>query len=202
MFCPECRCEFLEGIRKCSDCHVKLVRTLPELEQEEVAGEQPFTGEFDEKMCEVGMYRIPGAAEIARDFLAEKGIEAFVVGHPLGQVTRLYAKGRDENRALNLLLEEYGEAAEELSEQEKVQRQWERELAEGSNRTGFLGRVREYYTYISWIAFGIAVIVFGLVLMSIADESIRGFISFVGGVLVISIVVRRILRSRREKESR
>jgi hypothetical protein len=32
MICPSCRSEYVEGIRECSDCGVKLVAELPELE--------------------------------------------------------------------------------------------------------------------------------------------------------------------------
>jgi hypothetical protein len=29
MFCPQCKCEYVEGFNKCSDCEVLLVESLP-----------------------------------------------------------------------------------------------------------------------------------------------------------------------------
>jgi len=33
MFCPKCKCEFLEGINECSDCKIPLVEKLPQESQ-------------------------------------------------------------------------------------------------------------------------------------------------------------------------
>jgi hypothetical protein len=41
-FCPVCRCEYVEGIRRCSDCDAILVDTLPPPAKEKETVEESF----------------------------------------------------------------------------------------------------------------------------------------------------------------
>lgn len=45
MFCPKCKCEYREGFTICADCHVELVKNLPETSEPET--EVPFDGNIE-----------------------------------------------------------------------------------------------------------------------------------------------------------
>ena len=40
MWCPKCRCEYVEGITECPDCHVELVESLDDIDAEENTGDE------------------------------------------------------------------------------------------------------------------------------------------------------------------
>lgn len=116
MYCPECKCEYVEGIYECVDCHVKLVYELPE-EPGEKDEEMTFIEGNDAEMTYVGMYRDLGSAEIVKDFLADNGIEAIPIVYRFDLVTRLYVPKEDAQKAEELLQEFDDTLAEESKEE-------------------------------------------------------------------------------------
>lgn len=80
MFCPECKCEYLEGFTRCADCDVPLVERLPEenVPREQHAHPSPPLQEQDLVLLK----RFPTSheAQLARGFLASNGIESVVSG--------------------------------------------------------------------------------------------------------------------------
>ena len=72
MFCPQCKCEYLEGITECADCGTPLVERLP---QEETASK-----EFDpmEDLVTIKKFSTRHEAEVAKGFLLANGINAVI----------------------------------------------------------------------------------------------------------------------------
>ena len=72
MFCPQCKCEYLEGITECADCGTPLVERLPE--------EETTSKEFDpmEDLITIKKFSTNHEAEVAKGFLLANGIDAVI----------------------------------------------------------------------------------------------------------------------------
>jgi hypothetical protein len=72
MFCPQCKCEYLEGITECADCGIPLVERLPE--------EETTSKEFDpmEDLVTIKKFSTNHEAEVAKGFLLANGINAVI----------------------------------------------------------------------------------------------------------------------------
>lgn len=72
MFCPQCKCEYLEGITECADCRIPLVERLPE--------EEMTSKEFDplEDLVTIKKFSTRHEAEVAKGFLLANGINAII----------------------------------------------------------------------------------------------------------------------------
>ena len=73
MFCPNCRSEYIDGVRECDDCHVALVMELPPKHA------PPETDDDDEATFEL-LLSTKNEADIAfvRSILDESGIVYFI----------------------------------------------------------------------------------------------------------------------------
>ncbi len=69
MFCPNCRCEYREGITRCADCGIDLVDELPELPT-------PEYEEYDEILATYN----PSDVALIKSVLEGEGIEYYFQG--------------------------------------------------------------------------------------------------------------------------
>jgi hypothetical protein len=67
MFCPRCRSEFAEGVKKCKECEIRLVDELP-----------PDTGAEMPEVVAVFTSYSPAILAMAESFLESAGIQYFV----------------------------------------------------------------------------------------------------------------------------
>ena len=67
MICPRCKCEYIEGIIECADCHVPL----------EPASPQEIQLEYSD-LITFKTYPNQAEAEVAKSFLDSHGIEAVI----------------------------------------------------------------------------------------------------------------------------
>lgn len=79
MYCPECKCEYLEGFTRCADCDVPLVERLPE-ENEPSQHIHPTPTDQKEDLVLLKRFPTTHEAQLARGFLVSNGIEAAVSG--------------------------------------------------------------------------------------------------------------------------
>lgn len=101
MFCPECKCEYLEGIKECVDCGVKLVETLPQ---------EPKIK--NDALVEIREYPGMGYGSIIRDILVESGIPVLLQTGSIYPTERIMVPKELAEKA-NKLIMEFDEAAAE-----------------------------------------------------------------------------------------
>jgi hypothetical protein len=198
MYCPKCKCEYVEGIYECVDCHVKLVYELPG-EPEETYEEMTYIEDNDAEMSYVGMYHDLGSAEIVKDFLADNGIEAIPIVYRFDQVTRLYVPKEDAQKAEELLKEFDSTLAEESNEETINEMEMTDEEPGKSKIWQFLGKFRLFYIRISWLFFGIIWIFFGIYLTTVEEKKFHGTALIALGAVIIVYVIHRWSHSNKRK---
>jgi hypothetical protein len=189
MYCPKCKCEYVEGIYECVDCHVKLVYELPE-EPEEKDEEMTFIEDKDMDMVYVGMYRDLGSAEIAKDFLEENRIEARPIVYRFDQITRLYVRKEDAQKAEELLKAFDGTAVEDSKEETPHEMETADEESGKTRSWHFLGKFRQYYRK-AWLFIGISSLFWGIYLITIEKSFFQGSVQTALGIFIILIARSR-----------
>ncbi|MEN6370498.1 MAG: DUF2007 domain-containing protein [Armatimonadota bacterium] len=105
-FCPKCRYEYVEGIRKCPDCDVALVDALLEEPQKPKESEKPA------ELVTVASFVYPVEAEMAKLKLENEGIQSVLSNEVLMRtygpilqdyLIKLQVREEDAKRALNVL---------------------------------------------------------------------------------------------------
>jgi hypothetical protein len=190
MFCPECKCEYKEGIIECVECHVKLVYELPE-EPEVKVEEMTYIEDKDAEMIYVGMYRDLGSAEIVKDFLVENGVEAKPILYRFDQITRLYVRKEDAQKAEELLMAFDGTAVEDSKEETPNEMEIEDEEPVTSKSRQFLGKIRLFYVRILWLFSGIIWLFWGIFLIIYVKKYFHGPALIAIGAFIIVYVIRR-----------
>jgi hypothetical protein len=98
MFCPLCKSEYVEGVKECYDCHLPLVKELPDL------GKEPAI-EFEEVLQTYNQ----GDIAVIRSLLDNEEIQYFFRGEifnlvdPLIQPARLHVRKDQSKRVRELL---------------------------------------------------------------------------------------------------
>ncbi len=94
MFCPQCRAEYLQGVRECADCGVPLVETLPP----EAPPGKPSPSNDDLDLVEVLATFNPGDIAMLESVLDANGVdylfqgENFVMVQPMVDPARLFVR--------------------------------------------------------------------------------------------------------------
>ena len=79
-FCPKCRGEYMDWVKKCPDCHVPLVEKL-EPEPKKIKREI-----HAEKLVTIATFPFPAAAHLAAAKLESEGIWSFVAGENFNSI--------------------------------------------------------------------------------------------------------------------
>ncbi|MEW6196671.1 MAG: DUF2007 domain-containing protein [Bacteroidota bacterium] len=102
MFCPNCKAEYVEGIKVCTDCEVELVDQLPD---ENIDHEENVT--FIPLLATRNM----GDIAIIKSLLDEQGIEYFIQGENM-----LHVLGSIDSAILNVKEDQADEVKELLKD--------------------------------------------------------------------------------------
>ena len=70
-FCPNCHCEYRSGFKRCNDCNVELVDSLPEETRE-----KPDPGELE--LVELASFPDLMEAQMIQELLQNNGIESIL----------------------------------------------------------------------------------------------------------------------------
>jgi len=98
MFCPECKGEFIEGIRKCPVCHIKLIDERP-------PEPKPEFVDYDEMLATYN----PADVAFLKSLLDSEGISYFFKGEhfmyvrPLADPVRLMVRTDQVAQAMEVL---------------------------------------------------------------------------------------------------
>ncbi len=98
MFCPECRAEYREGFKVCSDCNVDLVDTLPPEPEPEYIDYKEVLATYN-----------PADVAFLKSLLESEGIQYFFKGEhfmyvrPLADPVRLMVRTDQVDEAVELL---------------------------------------------------------------------------------------------------
>jgi hypothetical protein len=106
MFCPNCKCEYIRGVRECADCGVPLVDALePEDANplENVRLVSVWQGN-DPSECE----RVKAALENAGIEFLDRDSKNFDVFVPLGSNLEIFVSTADRDAARKIILDEDG----------------------------------------------------------------------------------------------
>jgi hypothetical protein len=197
MYCPECKCEYVEGIYECVDCHVKLVYELPPEEPEEKDEEKTSIEHNEAEMVYVGMYRDLGSAEVVKDYLEENGVEAIPIVYRFDSITRLYVPKEDAQKAEELL-QAFDSTAIENAEEETPHEMETVDEEPGKTRNwNFLGKFRQYYRQL-WLFIGIGNLFWGIDLTIIEKSYFYGTLHIALGIFIILIAKSRSSQSNKQ----
>lgn len=103
MYCPKCKSEYVDGITRCPDCDVDLVKELPKKKTE---------GDPDIKFVSIMETADLGLIAIAKSILEEENIDYFTQGegfnnmfNPVTSPVTILVREEDEQNAKDFLQE-------------------------------------------------------------------------------------------------
>ena len=104
MICPNCKCEYIRGVKECADCGVSLVDAL---EESKPAGDVRLVSVWegnDPSECE----RIKAALESAGIEFLDRDSKNFDLFIPLGSKLEIFVSTADRDAARKIILDDDG----------------------------------------------------------------------------------------------